>query len=101
VVYSARKGEAAFAAVAKDMKTFINFPVYITSDDRGSLYIVDQHGSGLIVLGRDGTFQGRLLSMGWSEGLVYYPAQISMDSKGDALIADRGNNRVGVYSVVR
>jgi len=100
-VYAQDKATGVFAAITKDIKTYMNFPMYITSDDRGALYVMDQHGSGLVLLGSDGSFQGRLLSMGWSEGLVYYPSQICMDGKGTAYIADRGNNRIGVFSVIK
>jgi hypothetical protein len=35
------------------------------------IYIVDENGDGIVVLGRDGSFVGRQLSMGWNEGLLY------------------------------
>jgi hypothetical protein len=36
--------------------------------------------------------------MGWSEGKVYYPAQMCVNAEGLAVIADRNNNRVQVFS---
>jgi hypothetical protein len=39
--------------------------------------------------------------MGWTEGLLYYPAQMAINEKGEAFIADRGNNRVQIFAVVQ
>ena len=75
--------------------------MYITMDSRGELLVVDQNGGGIIVIGQDGSFQGRQLSMGWSEGLLYYPAQMCLGPKGLVFIADRGNSRVQAFAVTR
>ena len=58
----------------KDFGFFSNLSVdtSITTDIRGTIYIVDGNGSGIVVLGKDGSFVGRQLSMGWNEGLFYY-----------------------------
>jgi DNA-binding beta-propeller fold protein YncE len=79
----------------------LNFPTSITTDDRGTIYIVDENGSGIVILGQDGSFMGRQLSMGWNEGLLYYPSQISINEKGEVFIADRGNSRVQIFSLVK
>jgi hypothetical protein len=59
--------------------------------------MVDQYGSGIVVLGKDGSFKGRKLRMGWKEGELLYPADICLNEKGEIFIADRGNNRVQMY----
>jgi hypothetical protein len=61
--------------------------------------VVDQNGSGVVLLGRDGSFKGRKLKMGWKEGELRYPSDICLDDKGDVFIADRGNNRVQIFKV--
>jgi hypothetical protein len=39
--------------------------------------------------------------MGWNEGLLYYPSQMCLNEKGEVFIADRGNSRVQVFSIVK
>ena len=63
--------------------------------------MVDENGSGIVVLSQDGPVLGRLLTMGWTEGLLYYPTQMCMREKGDVFIADRENSRIQVFSVVK
>jgi hypothetical protein len=73
----------------------------MTTDNRGIIYIVDENGSGIVILAQDGSYLGRQLSMGWNEGLLYYPAQMSITDKGEAFIADRGNSRIQIFTVIR
>jgi DNA-binding beta-propeller fold protein YncE len=100
IVYSAPQGKT-FSPFTGSMKDYMNFPISITMGAKGYFYIVDEHGAGVIILGPDGSFQGRQLSLGWSEGMLYYPVQMCISSTGYAFIADRGNNRIGIFSVVR
>lgn len=95
-VWSVEKSGTAFKPLAKDMKDRMSFPTCITAS-KGRLYLVDQNGSGVVLLGVDGSYQGRQLSIGWSDGLVNYPAQLSL-CDGMAIIADRYNNRVQLFS---
>jgi len=60
-----------------------------------------ENGSGIIILGQDGSFLGRQLSMGWNEGLLYYPTQMCINEKGEVFIADRGNSRVQIFTLVK
>jgi DNA-binding beta-propeller fold protein YncE len=96
-VYSAPKDAKAFAPLTPSLKDRMSFPGYLAAS-RGRLTLVDQNGGGLVLLGIDGSFQGRQLSLGWNEGLVYYPAQICFPGSNYLLLADRGNNRVQVFS---
>lgn len=100
IVYSAPQGKA-FSPFTGSLKDYMNFPISITMDAKGYFYVVDEHGGGVVILGPDGSFQGRQLSLGWSEGMLYYPVQMCVSSTGYAFIADRGNNRIGIFSVVR
>jgi outer membrane protein assembly factor BamB len=100
IVYSAPEGKP-FSAFTGSMKDYMSFPISITMDEKNDFYIVDEHGGGVIILGPDGSFQGRQLSLGWSEGMLYYPVQMCVSPAGYAFIADRGNNRIGIFSVVR
>jgi DNA-binding beta-propeller fold protein YncE len=99
-VWVARRGETAFTVLAKGLKESSSFPTYLTVS-RGRLFVVDQNGSGLLALGPDGSFQGRQLSIGWSDGFVYYPSQLCIGTQGEAVLADRGNNRVQIFSAAK
>lgn len=98
-VYVARSGNIEFTPLTPEMKGHMNFPTSIASDNQGSLFLVDKNGSGLAIVGVDGTFKGRRLSMGWSDGSLYYPSQISMNDHGDLFIADTENHRIQQFSV--
>ena len=80
------------------VKEYASFPSYITVSPPGLIVLVDNHGNGLVVLGADGAYLGRRLSIGWTEGLVYYPEQICIDAKGNTFVADRGNNRLQAFT---
>jgi len=71
MVFSAAKDSNSFSPLTKSLREYLYFPTGITTDSRGMIYIVDENGDGIVVLGRDGSFVGRQLSMGWNEGLLY------------------------------
>src|SRR6266567_6615481 len=58
-VFTAAKGSAAFTPLTKDLPEYAAFPTYITTDNRGALYLVDEHGNAIITLGFDGSFLAR------------------------------------------
>ena len=99
-IWSADKGAQAFKPFTQGMKDKMNFPGYMTGS-KGRLFLVDQNGNGIVVLGADGAFQGRQLAIGWSDGYLYYPAQLCINGAGTAFIADRSNNRVQVFNTNR
>jgi len=99
VVWSVAKGGSEFKALTGSMKDSVSFPASITAA-KGRLLVVDQHGAGVIALAQDGSYAGRQLTMGWSDGALYYPTQICLNDRGDAFIADRANNRVQIFSTM-
>jgi hypothetical protein len=101
MVFSAAKDSNSFSPLTKDLREYLNFPTSITTDNRGIIYIVDQNGSGIVILGQDGSFRGRQLSMGWTEGLLYFPSQMCINDNGEVFIADRDNSRVQIFSLVK
>jgi DNA-binding beta-propeller fold protein YncE len=96
-VWSAGKGDAEFKPFTKSLKEFMSFPGYLATTSRGVMVIVDQNGGGLVMIGSDGSYQGRQLSLGVAIGLLNYPAQVCFTKAGDAFVADRSNNRVQVF----
>jgi streptogramin lyase len=99
-IWVAEKGAQAFKPFMASMKDKMSFPVYLTGA-KGRLYVVDQNGNGVVVLGADGSYQGRQLGIGWGDGFVYYPAQMCVNGLGDVFVADRGNHRVQIFSTGR
>lgn len=100
-VFAAEPSAKAFQPLSKSLKEMISFPTYLTPDNRGKLYLVDQNGNGIVRLGTDGAFLGRELAIGASEGSVYYPGQLCLTADGDVFLADRDNNRVQVFALPR
>jgi hypothetical protein len=101
MVFSAPKDSNSFSSLTKNLREYLYFPTSITTDNRGTIYVVDQNGSGIVILGQDGSFQGRQLNMGWNEGLLYFPSQMCINDKGEVFIADRDNSRVQIFALVK
>jgi sugar lactone lactonase YvrE len=99
-VYHALPKAESFSPLGSGLKEFMNYPTSLATDESGNLYHADQFGSGLAVVGRDGSFLGRVLGMGWIDSRLYYPSQVCISPGGDVLIADRSNSRVQLFSPV-
>jgi NHL repeat-containing protein len=100
-VWAAAKDAKEFSLLAKNLRGHLSFPISITVDGRGVLYLVDEHGGGVVLLGQDGAVLGRQLAPGWNEGFLNSPSQMCINDKGQVFIADRGNSRVQLFSLVR
>ncbi len=57
--------------------------------------------TGAAMLGADDSFLGRQLSAGWTERLLYHRSQTCINEKGEIFIADRGNSRVQIFTLVK
>jgi len=101
MVFSATKDSNSFFPLTRSLREYLDFPTSLTTDKRGTIYIVDQNGSGIVILGQDGSYLGRQLTMGWTEGLLYFPSQMCVNEKGEVFIADRGNSRVQIFTLVK
>jgi hypothetical protein len=99
MVFAADKDPKSFSPLTKSLREYLNFPTSLTMDNRGNLYVVDENGGGIVILGRDGAYLGRQLSLGWNEGLLYFPSQMCLNEKGEFFIADRGNSRVQIFTL--
>lgn len=100
MVYVSKEDSSGFDPLRGSLKEFMNFPVSITVDSRGTIFLVDKHGSGICIVNPDGSFQERLLGLGWAEGFLNYPQQLCLNEKGEVVIADSNNNRVDIYESV-
>jgi DNA-binding beta-propeller fold protein YncE len=96
-LWVARKGAADLSALTAPLPEEFEFPASIAADDDGRLFVADRDGGGIVVFGRDGTFRGRQLAMGWKEGFLRYPADLCVAPGGVLLVAERGNHRVQVF----
>jgi sugar lactone lactonase YvrE len=101
VVYAAEKGASSFQPLSESLKASMSFPTNLASDNHGKLYVADQNGNAIVRLGVDGKLQSRELATGWSDGALYYPAQLCLTGDGDLVVADRNNNRVQIFAVAR
>lgn len=97
-IWSADRTATSFKPLAKDLKDAMSFPGHIVAV-RGRLFVSDQNGHGIVLLGLDGSYQGRQLGIGAAEGFLSYPSQVCVNDKNEAFVADRGNNRVQVFAV--
>lgn len=98
-VLVARPGDDTLEPLSEDLSEDLDFPSAIAVDDRGRIYLTDQNGGGVVILGRDGGFRGRQSGWGWKPGLLRYPSDLCV--QGDLLaVADRENDRVQVFRVV-
>jgi len=99
--FSAAKNATSFSPLGGSLKEHLSFPASLTTNIRGTIFITDENGGTIGVLSQDGSFLGKQLSMGWNEGLLYYPSQVCVNEKGETFIADRGNSRVQVFISVK
>jgi DNA-binding beta-propeller fold protein YncE len=99
-VFSAGGNETVVAPWGDDLAAEAEFPTSIAVDGRGRLFVGDQSGGTILVLGTDGSFLGRQSSLGWKSGFLLYPSDLCVDEGNRLYVADRGNNRVQVFAIV-
>lgn len=100
-VYSTAKDPAAFTPITARLKDDLKFASNMAIDKKGTLFISDQNSGGIVVIGQDGSLQNRLLTLGWKDGAVRYPAQICVGKDGDLFVADRANNRIQKFTPLK
>jgi hypothetical protein len=61
---------------------------------------LDRNGSAIVVLGQDWSFLGRISGMGWKEGLLSYPSQMCINSRGEIFVADTNNHRIQIFAML-
>ena len=98
-VYKAAPDAVAFQVFASGLQSYLYFAVTMDIDNQGRIFLLDQNDSAVILLGPDGSFQGRYLSFGWKVGQLNYPTQGCITENGTLVIADRNNSRVQLYKI--
>jgi hypothetical protein len=101
MVYSNAADPGVFAPITGVMKEDLTFPSNIVADTKGLLFMSDQNAGGIVAVGQDGTLRNRMLSLGWKEGSVRYPAQLCIDKDGNLFVADRANSRVQEFTPLK
>lgn len=99
MVYSAAPDSSSFSPLTKSLKEHMNFPANLTVDRFGNIYIADQNGGVISILGQDGSFKGHQSAFGWKEAQFRYPSQMCITENEDFFIADRENSRIQIFSV--
>ncbi len=101
-VLTAAKDATEFVPLPKGAGEYAGFPTYLAIDSRGTIYLVDQDGGAVVTLGPDGSYTGRIATLGWKEGQLYYPAQADFCGPGGVLaVADRNNSRIQLFEPVK
>lgn len=96
-----RAGASAVEPFGGSLAEELDFASALAVDGAGRVYVADQNGGGIVVLGVDGSFQGRESGPGWKDGLLRYPSALAIDPSDRLLVADRGNNRIAMFGLVR
>lgn len=99
-IYRKTAAQDSFELFSTDLKEFTNFPTSLALDSRGEVYLLDQYGSGLVTLGRDGSFQGRKFGMGWEDSQFHYPTQLCISEQNLLMVADRSSHRIQVFTIL-
>lgn len=98
-VLVARPADTVLTPLYRDLGADAEFPTAIVADGQGRLFIADQYGGGILILEQSGEFLGRQSAMGWKEGFLLYPTGLYA-ADGRLFVADRGNNRVQIFTIV-
>ena len=101
MVYSAPPQAKVFTALTGKMTDYVLFPTNIALDSAGMMYISDQNSGSVVILNSSGSVIGKQLSMGYKEGWLRYPSQLCITEAGELFVADRENNRIEVFSIVK
>jgi hypothetical protein len=101
MVYSTSQESKEFSPLTGSMKEDMNFPASIIVDKSGVIYLADQTGGAITILGQDGSFRGHYLGFGWKDGLIRYPAQLCVTENEEIFIADRDNSRIQIFNLIR
>ncbi|KAI8489504.1 hypothetical protein Bbelb_326710 [Branchiostoma belcheri] len=75
----------------------MKFPVYITVDGEGIIFVADHDNHSVYVYSEDGQFLFQFGGEGSGEGRLINPNGICTDGAGNIIVADWGNSRVEMF----
>lgn len=101
MIFSASGNAKSFSPFSKNLKEYINLPANIAIGSSGIFYLTDRDGGNIVIVGQDGSFLGYAASFGWKEGLLRYPSQLCINDKDEFFVADRNNDRIQSYAIVK
>jgi hypothetical protein len=93
-----------------DPPTHLTDPNDVLIAPNGRIFIAETHGaqfqgepsdetkSRITMWEPDGTYIGHFGEYGWDDGQFRSPHSLSMDSQGRLFVADRGNNRIQIFT---
>lgn len=100
-LYSADREATAFTPLGATLAdTLVTMPTSLAAA-RGLVLIVEGSAGSIVSVGQDGTFLSRQLTAGWQEGSLNHPAQVCVNDADEAVVADRDNSRVQVFTLGR
>ncbi|MBU4259030.1 MAG: NHL repeat-containing protein [Proteobacteria bacterium] len=74
-----------------------SFPTSLAVDNKGLIYIVDQHKNKIFVFDRQGKFVFNFSRPGWIEGCLATPSYIFINNSDTIFVVDRDNSRVSIF----
>ncbi len=100
-MFFAGKDATTFAQLGGNLtESLATMPSYMTAS-KGLTYVLEGPGSTIVSFRRDGSFMARQLTLGWDEGALRQPSQMCINDKDEVFIADRDNNRIQVFQLIR
>ncbi len=93
-----------------DPPTHLTDPNDVLIAPNGRIFIAETHGaqfqsepgddskSRITIWEPDGTYVGSFGEFGWEDGQFRSPHSLAMDSQGRLFVADRGNNRIQIFT---
>jgi sugar lactone lactonase YvrE len=100
-LFSAAKDAGSFAPLGGDLTEALGTMPTSMTTSKGSTFVLEGSGSSVVSFRADGSFMARQLAPGVAEGSLNHPAQMCVNDKDEAFIADRDNSRVQVFQLIR
>jgi len=98
-LYAAAKDQATMAPITGSLREDMDFAGALAVDGQKNVFVLDEHGGGIVMFGSDGSFRGRQGGYGWLDGQLRWPASLCLGDDGFLAVADRENNRVVTFLI--
>jgi streptogramin lyase len=98
-LYAAAKDQSTMVPITGSLREDMDFAGALAVDEQRNVFVLDEHGGGIVLFGADGSFRGRQGAYGWLDGQLRWPAALCVGADGFVAVADRENNRVVTYLI--